>query len=63
MMKIKIVELYEDDVAEFKFLPEAWAYFCYWEKESKGKWCPLIIINGEMVSFEKFHRMCRKAGI
>lgn len=63
MMKIKITELYKDDVAEFKFPSEAWAYFCYREKESKGKWFPLIFINRKMVSPETLHKMCRKAGI
>lgn len=63
MMKIKITELYDDDVAEFKSLPEAWAYYCYWEKESKGKWLPLIFINRKMVSHETFYKMCKKVGV
>lgn len=64
MMKIKIVELYEDgDGKEFKFPPEAWAYYQYREKESKGKWLPLIFINRKMISPETLHKMCRKAGI
>lgn len=62
-MTIKITDLYNDDVAEFKFLPEAWVYYHYWKKESKGQWWPLIIINGKIVSFEKFRRMCRKTGV
>lgn len=63
MMKIKIVELYEDEGVEFKFPSEAWAYYQYREKESKGKWLPLIFINRKMISPETLHKMCRKVGI
>ena len=63
-MKIRIADLYSnDDAAEFKYLPEAWAYYHYYERKSKGKWFPLIMINRKMISFEKFRKMCRKVGV
>ena len=62
-MTIKITDLYNDDVAEFKYLPEAYNYFMEYDEDCEGDWWPLVLIDGKMVPLEDFLEMCRKVGV